>query len=848
MSEALRLLLGPGLDVGAPWRHRLPEQGCVGWMAVGPLGFVRQLALSAGISTQVAAPAARVAASAVALAQVDTGDRSYSRSRQVDPLGTARRMLQLYDELRWLGWDGRTTGDPQSASDLLTDLAALTGAAPEGSADLAHRVIDALARGFQPQIEVELTAPLDELPPVVAGVLDHLTATAPAAADEAESGVPGPELTLLEAETPGEAAELLAAWLVDHPAERRTVVVEAEAATLRAALRRRGLPGIDGARPSRHRPDLQLLPLRLGLAFRPQDPRRALELLMLPRPPLPWAVRRRLIDALNEAPGIGGPAWNAAAEGDEEAVDTWFGGDLADPSVGIAAGVAAALCGHVTSWCMAQGFDEAGGVASGLRRMLDGRPRDELVPRLELLRMHDEAVGVGRTGEELPAEADGAAQCDGPQSVLPGAQQVVWWGFVDGDGPTQTPWSEAERRALQSGGARLPNPGAAREVEARQWRRALQAASDDVVLVRWRLSGAGACAPHPLLDQLEVDRGRQALAERTVTARHVLAGGGWPTQVCARPVSAPPAGPAIWQPGAGLLRPRHHESPTSIQRLLTCPLKWTLQYPARLRAGARATMPDGPRLAGTFMHALLQDLLLRPDPPTDPDVASREVVAMFDARVDGEAAPLLMPGRGSDLRDARRSVGRAAAALVDLLEAGGWRVTDAERELQGGFGADSWRGRADLILERAAGAPGVVDLKLGRSSNRRTELAEGRALQIALYAQGVTPAGAPRAPAAYFSFSDGRTLTVDGEAFPGGVAVEGDDLADTVALAEQGWRRWWSLLDAGIVAARPLLDDGDRQQLDDAATIEAPQSGPAAAKATCDWCDFAGLCLTGRES
>ncbi len=847
MSGRLGILLGPGLDGGTSWRHLLDPDGArAGWVATGPNGFVRQIALRAGAPADVAAPAERVAAAAVALAEADDGARRYSRSRSVDPLGTARRMLDLYDELRWAGWDGSRVAGSQR----LADLALLAGAVPQGPADVAHAALAALEGGFVPAFDVRLTAPIDELPPVVGRLLEALPDVDPPAAMQSDA----PTMVLLEAETPGEAAELVAAWMVDHPSDRRTVVVGAEAAALRSALRRRGLPGVDATEISRHRPELQVLPLRLGLAFRPQDPRRALELLMLPRAPMPWAVRKELISALNEAPGIGGPAWQAAlvelaeVEG-AEAVQTWFGGDLANPEVGLPAGRAAAICGDVTKWAGGRGYEAAGAVSARLRRMLDGRDTSSTVPRLELLRMYDEAVGTGIDGDDLPVEAGGAAQCGSPDAVLPGAQQVIWWGFVDSESPAATPWRPGESEALAHAGASLPAPGASRATEARTWRRALSCASQHVVLVRWRLSGASVCAPHPLTDELEVELGADELLRRTVTAEQVVAGAGWPAQVVARAVSAPAPGPSVWAPGAAHLRRHKPESPSSIGRMLSCPLRWTLQYPAKLRVGARASMPDGPRLVGTFMHALLQDLLLSHDPPTEPDDAARQAVALFDARLEGEAAPLLMPGRGFDRAEGRRAIGRAAASLVTLLEAGGWRAILAEEELGGSFAGGQWAGFADLVLERdEAPTRGVIDLKLGRSSNRRTELAEGRALQIALYAQGVSPPGSPRGPAAYFTITDGRTVTVDAGAFPGSVDAEGDDLDDTVSLAEEGFRWWRSVLDTGAVAARPLLDEEDSERINAAATGDPPESGPPAAKATCDWCDFQGLCLTGRQA
>ena len=244
---------------------------------------------------------------------------------------------------------------------------------------------------------------------------------------------------LLEADTPLEAAELTASFARTRPLGDATFVVAAEGVTLDTALARQGLPTLGLASSSHLRPHLQVLPLRLALAFKPQDPFRAAELLLLPGGPLPGHARRKLLGALDQMPGIRSPMWLSAIEeaavdetsrsverGDSQAaadtagaslrarIETWFGGELFDPVDGISAAKAALLCSAVATWAggrvkgsleesEADTDDDVGddtslwahaaAVARTLEQLLIARPAGERMTQQALMQLHDLAVG-----------------------------------------------------------------------------------------------------------------------------------------------------------------------------------------------------------------------------------------------------------------------------------------------------------------------------------------------------------------------------------------------------------------------------------------------------------------------
>jgi ATP-dependent helicase/nuclease subunit B len=899
----LQLLLAAS-DGGTAWRHRLARgETRAGWECVGPLGLARRLGRLYGLRGEPAPHAERVSSYAARLARLDDGARSFSASRARDPWGVAGFLLDLRDRLRLAEWDGAGL----DGSGRLEDVAALEALAapgllpvPPGLADLLASLLAELRSAPLPEpLAIQLCEPREAFDPVVRRVLEVLAAagarvedaapeapSAPASTDlgrlqrgllSAVAGEPAPALgddgsvLLLEADTPLEAGELLAALARSGPLDRATLVEGRDLGALEAALARQGLPALGSRDPSRWRPALQVLPLRLALAFAPRDPFRAAELLMLPVAPLPRAVRRRLLDALAEQPGVGGPAWRRAVEasageaGVRERVEEWFGGEAFARDRGLPPAEAIRICELVARWADGRaragdgdepdlGLPGAARVARTLARMLAEQPPGALLSPVLLEQLHDVAAGEGLDGAGGPGEAGRPAIAREPGDVQAGAATVLWWGFLGGEpGPPPEPWTVPERAALERRGLRLPGPGARRAIEALGWRRAVLAASERLVLVRWRLEGTTPTVAHPLADEIAA-RFQRSLGPCTLASERALAGeapGGLAPPVSDR-APAPEVAPraSFRVPPETLATDRF--SPSSLEKLLGCPVAWVLEYAAGLRRRGMARIPSGSRLLGTFAHAILEELLLGPDrldlARATPAEASEAALRMFGERVEREAAPLVVRGAEVERHRARQVVSDAARSLVELLQAGGWTPVAAEAELAGRFEGADLAGKADLLLERAGGK-GVLDLKLARSSRYFVEkLEQGQALQVALYAELAREGG--RLPATgYFLLNRGEVLTADRGGFPGARELAGPSMQETLAAAGEAIRFWRSVLARGLVSSRhedqrvgALLEAGE------AAGRAAPSSGPGDIDPPCRFCDFDALCgVTLRE-
>jgi len=912
----LELLLTPN-DGGTSYRQLLAAgEARAGFECVGPFGLARRLGRVLGIATDAAPAPDRLGAWARRIDAHDDGHRSYSESRRNDPWGVASHLLRLRDRLRLLGW----AGGALSGSARLADLAALetlAPALPPGHPEiLAALVAEVRARPFPLPLRVELAAPRARFDPLLLSLLDELARAgavlvdAPAAAAASgdsdlarmqrallDPATPAATLAgdgtfqLLEADTPVEAAELVASELRTRELSRATVVAAAEPELLDAALARQGLPTLGAGARTALRPALQILPLRLALAFRPKDPLRAAELLLLPGAPLEGFVRRRLVAALREMPGVGGPAWReavdeavedaaarartagldagAAAAGGRavrDAVDAWFGGEAWPPAQGIPAASAASLCEHVRGWAGARasgaeedGRDEdaaiwkqAAAAAGTLARLLLARPPQERISQTALMQLHDLAVGDGAERAPFVGEAGRPAVARDPADVLPGSADVVWWGFVDGSatGAAPEPWTAAERAALEAAGASLPEDGAVRLAEATGWRRAVLLAGERAVLARWRLAGTEPTPPHPLLDELRTRSAPGTLARCTIRSERVLRGvpAPWTPALAELPPASPIAPrPAFHAPAsvgaAGAL------SATALESLLGCPLQWALKHLASLEPGRTEEIPDGARLVGSFAHRILQDLLLGPE-RVDLARASAEDAASwaartFDARVEAEAAPLVRPGREVELAAARTLVEGAAAALVRHLQRGGWRPVEAERPVKGTLFGHPFRGSVDLVVEKDGGEA-LLDLKRSGTRYRREELEEGRALQLGVYAALLRHGGGPYPPTGYLILDDGQLLTGDPAAFPGSTPVAGPSTHETLKAAAEAIGYWSSVLDRGLIPSRR---EGIAWQEALAASGLPPPDEDTLHPPACRFCSYGTLCtaVVGEE-
>jgi len=890
---ALQLDLSPIDAIGTGWHAQLGAGNAdLGRLHVGPTTFAHRIGVLIGHPLSPALQGERIATVVRILEALDDGQQWYSETRAADPFGAAQWLVNAHDTLRSAGWNGTVL----TASPRLAAIAALrdgTGdlALPQGLPDVLHQLRFVLQqRAPVVPLEIHLDTPRTAFSPLLRSIFEQLEAhgnsvhepppLAPSAPADTDLGrlqralldegratlTSDGTLRILQGEGPWESAAMATALLDDQA----VWLLSGEDALIDRVRTRYDRPCLGVGAASRWRPALQVLPLALALQTGPQDPQTALELLTLPVCPIPGEIRRALVKALSNQPAVGSPMWIEAldkslsayvesypstdAEKLRARITTLFPTDPAKTATAAELGV---VVQEVAGWARAKGaMDDnalllsASSIAADLARGLARLPTDRPLTRLEIAQLHDLALGDG-VATEAEAQAGAPALVGVPEAVPHGCRDLVWFGLVAGNAEQgrDIAWTPKEREEIEGAGAQLPAEGERRDQEQLSWLRAVLAPSTSLVLVTWESAGAEAAEPHPLLDLWATRVEGDGLEDITLTAADFLT-----QEDDERVRSIEPARDILprgtWRLGEDVISTERIWSASSIEKLITCPLGWTLRYPAGLRPGAADALPGLSSLAGTFAHELFATVLFESEPGWEnltSEHAQERLLTLFDARVAVEAGPLTLPTNQAYSHRLRRQLGHAIATLVQQLKAGRWTPEAPEKdltELAGRFAGQRMAGSIDLLVRRDDGKRGVIDFKLGGRKYRAGSLKDGTSIQLAVYAKAAASSPSTMPPVAYFILQDGELLTTDTTAFPDATTIPGPGPGETHLLAERAWRWSAGAMRKGVIVARGghIVDALEGDELAESVGSTPPDNPWAGEEPSCRFCDAQRLC------
>jgi ATP-dependent helicase/nuclease subunit B len=800
-----------GLELGGatltPFDNLGLGRGVIGEVVWGPRQLLRDLELRLGLGIDEEPNALRAAKWAERIARVAPHGRFYTRSFDMDPLGTARALLALRDLLIAAAWAGQPITDGGPRLDAIRELEALNAPAlPLGFADRVVAVRRALADcRIRHYTQLTLAEPVElwetSWQAVFAALeragtrLSTESVALPGAQPDTdlgqvqtalEIGVSTPTVfrgdgsfVLMTAETSWEAARATAAILAGLPAERSVVIREGDVSALDNALSVQGL-GTQGWRStSPWRAALQVLPLALELAFEPKDPYRVLELLTLPVGPFQGLPGHRLARALAESPGIGSPAWEVTKAELAQLNDSpellvrineWLEQRGAESVPGAPKADILAVIARVRAWIVARVPSTPDDVtllaaarqAGALRAALESDPRTTF--SLVEVRRLAEAIAASGTTVQLSQERAGRIDhVEAAGGLRVPRNVVLWWAFAESENTHRAlPWRRQELLALAAAGIHFPDPRARLAERANGWRRAILAATGRVILVMPRTCYGATLAPHPLWDEIVgrtgTDGARALLRRITVSASDLLTQPSTQSPLDVPQLEALEAAPL---PGGhpDWVVPREHLSPierwsnTSLNALLSCPLKWALRYRAGLRGGGHA-LPPLVKLSGTLGGRLVELLYAQGAFDLDDAALENRAESQLDELFRREGAVLLRTGMGFERSQLRRQLVRSMLALARTLRAAGLRILDVEKRIDVSWRGAKLEGRIDLLVATESGDHAIIDVKWGISSYREL-LRSGQALQLAAYAFAhATERADRRMPdAAYFSLS-----------------------------------------------------------------------------------------------
>ncbi len=882
----------PAQDLSPSWNRVVGGPDALLLWLETQLGFLAEPPTFSGRITEYAALLSGVAGA------------SFATSLTVDRWACSAELLARRDELRMAGWDGAEgEGLPPLLRDLAAAeagfdgagrtlrageaerLAAVQAALAGGRALPPHRCVLREAPGEWPAawqpvlglLSVERSAPLSAAGSAgssLRGIQDRILGR------DSKPTAPDPSVRWVSASSVATAVEAVADALTVDPELLATTAVCCEDAVvalrLDRALARRGLPTMGAAHSSVFSPALQVLPLVLGLCYKPVDPGTLLEFVSLPLGPLPRRVGRRLARALGEQPGLGSREWEKAvsdltapeADPDQliaKRLEEWLEHPRVPHGTDLPAELVAERCGKVSRWAIGRasvtpevGEDDEGEIESLLTLAAQAKVLGDLVGTFggsisqpQLARLLEAAREGGLSLRPISMAAGGPLLIRSLAELTTGVSRLIWIGLGTGDFP-QSVWSRSELKAIAAAGIALDDGlSTLRLLRARERDGLLRVASR---LLAVALPADEELRPHPLWLWI---RG-ECFPKDTdpVRLEDLLSGLGgdsaapWQFPTETRMAISPQPARALWNVDHALVTERERSSASSLEDRLACPLKWVLHYQAKLASSPIARLPDMFLLKGNFSHQVLAEVFgAGGEPPTEEEAGAR-IRKCIDERIEQDAAPLAEPAALSERRDLSRALIRSARTLVSAMHAGGYRIIDLEVEIEARVAGRNIHGYIDCLARRDDDVEAIIDFKYF-DGRYRSLLEDGQAVQLATYAaarhaeRGRTGEGGPAPAVAYLTISNSSLHTPEGSSLVG--ASQAQVLPNAPAI-QTVWHRFAEALlvaDTWLegdepVPARPLQEapawpEGADLVLD----------GKADPQRVCRYCDYAVLC--GRQ-
>lgn len=818
-------LAGDGLDPG-------PETTAVGVARVGPRGLLGLLESDLGVAWPPVHAAEELGMYRECLAECVDLSRFYRESFAVDPVGTARTLLDWRREWYLHGWEGTFSGDIAAREPRLGDMAAVEARArerlPPCQGQRLRRVLELLGTRRTQIDKLELADPPEDLPPMWRRLAERLDGTAlvqgdgeaPADSDLGRlqallrGGAPARlsadgSLLMLRAQSRDTSAQAVAEMLLANGGSDRSVVVASQdGIILDNAFGRVGLPRAGFQHYSPFRAASQVLKLALALVWEPLDPHRLLQFLIHPVSPLPWKTRALLAEAVAAQPGVGGPAWQRALDkagaGAEEArfwtmPRRYAAGDGAAAELLEERGAACAAWlgrrfgelrgAEATAVYAAASRQAEAFVDSVRRRRASGAER---IAKVEADRLVDE-VARALPDDATLAEASHVPATRHPELVTAPVDEVLWWNIEPQRLDLAPVFSPTELAALGTAGVALPAPQARVAASVRAWQRPVFNCRRRLLLVVHD-SDQGR---HPLVGRIEAQlpgcrqvRLDEGLLEGNATAAKALA-----IAMPPLPTRPLPAKRRWWRLGRRLPR-RETESYSSLAAACYHPHQWLLRYHARLRGSRIADVADEALLFGSLAHRLFERFFQDHDRhprhwrQLPADALEQWLRTNLPDLVEKEGAVLLAPGRGVDKQRVSTQLEQGLARLLTHLRAAGVVAVESERDLQRPFSDGALAGSADLVAIRADGASAVLDAKWGSENHRLKELEEGRHLQLAVYGFALAEEAWPAV--GYYVVTTGNVLAADAGFFPDAKLPAGEALPPRAVwergLVARAWR------------------------------------------------------------
>jgi ATP-dependent helicase/nuclease subunit B len=479
-------------------------------------------------------------------------------------------------------------------------------------------------------------------------------------------------------------------------------------------------------------------------------------------------------------------------------------------------------------------------------------------------------MGVGEKNPHWFEQAASWQVVRHPGQITQPCKTVIWWNFTDQLNGRSSFWSAAEREALLKNHIELENPRTVRKRETLSWKRPLQYAEENLLMLYPEKRMGEEIYPHPLWDEIrnlalnsqsgrEEDEVISCLVRESSTLQK---DGLW--ELAGRTAVLDKVEEESVKPITDhyLISKDLEIEPSSMSysqmnTIISCPMKWLLQYHGNLSPADVNALPTGNQMIGSLCHLIIQELYIDPGHKWTPEKAEEKAGKLYDSLVPSAASELLLEGRELDNIRYRSAVMRAVRDLVTAITGLGLTVEKSEEKIEADLNGVPFSGYIDLLLRDREGNPFVIDIKWSGSARYKKEEVEmGEALQLASYSWLLKSAHkASSVHSAYFMLAQGELLS------------DSPLLKDEAITSEYTTDQIWEMgvrslkenllslrkgrIEAGGVKVRLLCEaEGEKKEkIQDDLKNECNSKGILYQKPVCGFCDFTVLCnMAGGKS
>ncbi|MFC1812865.1 PD-(D/E)XK nuclease family protein [Thermodesulfobacteriota bacterium] len=829
----------------------LPDrpQSKLGYLTVGPNRFLSILETQLGLGAPSVSAAARLVQYRACLSELDTANRFYHQSFQIDELGVTRTLLNWRDVWYLAGWDGKIS---KNAGQRLNDMAAIeTLARRKVAPSMGERqqaVLDVLKKRKTQVEKVQLVDEFDDIPHLWQDIISnfkveelHIDKRRPGAKTGSdllnlqkalwslrnENRTKTPEVRMkgdgsvivLKARSKAVSARLIAEYIKLKPQSKRPAVITGKSGLeFDEALISVDEPRCGFQKPSNWRPVLQIVPLALGLIWEPLDPSVLLQFLTHPVGPLPFRVRSRLASVVSEHPGIGGTPWQKAlskimesekekrgADEDQlkalnEEISYWLQPPRFTTDLGAPVTLIAERCSKVGKWLgrllgIEENPHQKALYASALRQAMDiSQALDELstqgvrkIDQQQLYRLLDQVYGSGGDIPDIYAECLHVLAADNPAAFINICDELVWWDFSMPNLTQPYPWTGKEVSVLAENNVQLQSLDTVLQYLAKTWLRPVLSACKRTIFVLHESDEAH----HPLWDQITTCTGGWKELDVEIFLQQTKK---FPLlSVTSTPIKHNPL-PLFerwWHLKDGkLLSKRKRESYSSLETFIKSPYQWVLGHKAKLYAGSLTELSTGNQLKGTLIHRLFEDFFTKHNnwSSLQKNSISRWVNERLKRLIEEEGAVLLRPGKTMERELFQETGRRALLSLVRHMKEARIKDVKVENYEEARFTGGDLAGYMDMLLVDQEGREIVLDIKWGGLPYRAADLRNNNHLQLVIYSylRKQRRKGRRWPEQAYFIIENARLLAQNNTIFPSAL-VFGTETGET---AKDLWKKF----------------------------------------------------------